>query len=384
MDLVKDGVNLAHRRLYYFQYNIPDKYKPLLRNIQSAPVESQSFQASQVLRNSATLRRPYLQLYTILDQTLSMSEKRHTHTLPLQTPSPQGGRQLKRKRVLQHVTNMVKEREFKKREKDLAAAERTANDLKAKLAASLAAQSSHDEEKRAQRRRLHDDSSRRDAMLKKKRKSLDVKAAQLKRKDEWHDKHAKDLQHDKEEVARLRAEVEKRHQEAQEEIARRKSERSMWEKEVKKQSMELKKRSKELDSREAGMTRKSLELTRRRQELDKQSQRVQDELMEKTRRSLGVSCAVEEAVMKMAQSSLEKLAPKSGDLLTRQQSRCILQLYFEVQLTGKRSVNDAEFLVSQYCESDASDRCDALSLNNECFELVAHGSCALSIVLVEG
>lgn len=50
----------------------------------------------------------------------------------------------------------------------------------------------------------------------------------------------------------------------------------------------------------------------------------------------------------------------------------------------KSSVFDAENLVSQDCETKASDPCNASLFNYECFLLIAYGSCALSAVVLVG
>lgn len=70
-----------------------------------------------------------------------------------------------------------------------------------------------------------------------------------------------------------------------------------------------------LDSREADIIGKSLKFTPRRQEPEKRAHQVQVQLIDKTRRSLGVSCAVEEVL---------KVAPTPRETFNRQQSWCIL------------------------------------------------------------
>lgn len=69
-------------------------------------------------------------------------------------------------------------------------------------------------------------------------------------------------------------------------------------------------------------------------------------LAEETRSSIDVKCAVDKESMETARSSLEKLAPKSGETLTRRQLRCIPELHFE-PLTRQEQVVDTEVLVSQ-------------------------------------
>lgn len=95
--------------------------------------------------------------------------------------------------------------------------------------------------------------------------------------------------------------MKKRRQEAQEEIARRKSELSTWEKEVTKQVTKLNKRTRGLSNCAVNMTVENRDFTRCRQELQKRVQNVQDELIGKTRKSLGICCAVEEELIDMAQ-----------------------------------------------------------------------------------
>lgn len=68
------------------------------------------------------------------------------------------------------------------------------------------------------------------------------------------------------------------------------------------------------------MTLESRELIRCRQGLERRLQEAQDELIEKTHKSLGVKRGVEEKVMEMAQLSLTKLAPGFGESLTQLQS----------------------------------------------------------------
>lgn len=83
-----------------------------------------------------------------------------------------------------------------------------------------------------------------------------------------------------------------------------------------------------------------------------------------------MSCTVGEELMETAQSRLEKLAPRSREVLARQELRYTLQLYLEPLLTRRRSEIDAEILVSQACETRAADRCGAFLLKYECLVLV--------------
>lgn len=81
-------------------------------------------------------------------------------------------------------------------------------------------------------------------------------------------------------------------------------------------------------------------------------------------------------------STLEKvLAARSGEMMIRQQSRCIPKLYSEPLLMSRRSVIDAEILVGLARETKAADGCNTSSLNHDRFVLVWHGSCIRSMVL---
>ena len=279
------------------------------------------------------------------------------------------------------MANMSKERQLKRREAILSTAEARANDTEAKLAANVAVQESIVEEQKARRRKLGIDISRKEQRLKKARRALDARAARLKVKDSNHATHGRKLQELKGEVVRQMAEVDRRGIEAQEDLNRRQSELSTWEEEASKQRTELERRAKDLDTRQAQMTLESQELIRCREELEKRLQEVQDENIEQTRRTLGVTCTLEDELMTTARSSLEKLAPRSGEVLTRQQSRCILQLFFELLLTSRRSEIDAEILVSQARETMAANHSDAFMLNYDCFVPVCSGFYALSIAL---
>lgn len=95
-------------------------------------------------------------------------------------------------------------------------------------------------------------------------------------------------------MAKLRAEAEKCRQEAQEELARRTSELSMWDKHVTNQITELKKRTEELGTRVANTMFQGRQFTCTRQELGKRVQEVQNVLIKESRRSPSVRCAVEE------------------------------------------------------------------------------------------
>lgn len=53
-----------------------------------------------------------------LDWISTISEKRHTHTLPLQAPSPKGGRQRKRKRVLETCLQEARKESERNRNKN--------------------------------------------------------------------------------------------------------------------------------------------------------------------------------------------------------------------------------------------------------------------------
>lgn len=90
----------------------------------------------------------------------------------------------------------------------------------------------------------------------------------------------------------------------------------MRQKEVSKQRTELERRAKELDTRQTQTALDRHELTRCRQELEMRLRGMQDKVTEKTHRNLGVTCTVEEELMETAQSSLGKLAPMSGEILT--------------------------------------------------------------------
>ena len=91
-----------------------------------------------------------------------------------------------------------------------------------------------------------------------------------------------------------------------------------------------------------------------------------------------MTCTLEGELMTTARSSLEKLALRSREVLTRRQSRCILQMYFELLLSRRNEI-DAEILVSQARETMAANHCDAFMLNYGCFVPVCSGFCALSI-----
>lgn len=106
---------------------------------------------------------------------------------------------------------------------------------------------------------------------------------------------------------------------------------------------------------------------------------MQDVLIKETRRSLGLSCAVEEESMEMARLSLEKLGQRSEETLTRE--HFILQLHFKILLTSKRNVVDTKILVTQDCETNAAGRCNALSFNYESFVPVTCAPCTQSTVL---
>lgn len=110
---------------------------------------------------------------------------------------------------------------------------------------------------------------------KKKKRALKALATSMQAMDSEHPKDGQELQDFKEEVARLRAEVDKRRREAHEEIRRRTSDLSMLEKEeVMKQCTEWKKSIKKLDTREAETALESRELSRCREELEKQLRKL--------------------------------------------------------------------------------------------------------------
>lgn len=168
------------------------------------------------------------------------------------------------------------------------------------------------EEQRAQRRRPHDDIPRKEEVSKKERRTSNAMASTRSEiRDGAHARHGRELQGQKEEAARRRAEAEKR-REAQEEIARREGEASAREKRAWKRSTGLKKRTEEVDSHEANMTVERVVSFSRipPRELGKRLEEVQDDPIEETRRSLGVACAVGEEGTEGAQSRLERLAPR--------------------------------------------------------------------------
>lgn len=174
--------------------------------------------------------------------------------------------------------------------------------------------------------------------------------ARLNATDKEQTTHGQELEDLREEVARLSAEVDRHRQGALEEIARRESRLSMRQEEVTKQHTALKRRIKELDIRQAKVALGSRELACCRQKLETQLQKVQHGLIEGTHGSLGIRCTVKEELIETVQSTWEMLAPRAGEILTHQQSRCILQLNIEL-LLAKRNVADTELLVSQDCET---------------------------------
>lgn len=62
--------------------------------------------------------------------------------------------------MLQHVAKNLKEREFRRRERDLKGAEMKFKNLEANPSASVIVQSSNNQQQRAQHRSLHNDISR--------------------------------------------------------------------------------------------------------------------------------------------------------------------------------------------------------------------------------
>lgn len=111
------------------------------------------------------------------------------------------------------------------------------------------------------------------------------------------------------------AKVDERGRETQAETNRRQGEPSAWEEGASKRRAELEKRGKELDTRQAQMTLESRGLVHSRQEVEMRLQGAQDGHIEQTRRGPGVICLLREELMEMAQSRLEKPAPRSGEVL---------------------------------------------------------------------
>lgn len=187
---------------------------------------------------------------------------------------------------MQHVTNVQRERDFKRRGKNLSATETGVDNLGATLPANVTAQSCNIEEQGVQGSGLPRDTSREEAMLKKERRASNARADQSKDKDRPHAMHGQQL-HDLTE-------------EEQEEMAGVKSELTTWEKEAMEQHAELKRRTEVLDTQEAKKALEDRELTRCQQELERRLQKVQDGLIEETRRRLGVTYVVEEELIEMA------------------------------------------------------------------------------------
>lgn len=100
---------------------------------------------------------------------------------------------------------------------------------------------------------------------------------------------------------------------------------------------------------------------------------TQGGLTEQTRRRLGATCTIEEELMEVAQTSLQKLAPISGGHL----DPAVVTMHPVTALDSSRSVNDAEIRVSRGCETKTADRCNAFWFNYECFVLVCYGLCSL-------
>lgn len=77
LNLVKDGVNLAHHLLNCSQHNIHDRKKPFRRTSQGARPKNLRFQIFEA-SGKVKVGQQYLQLYKhILCRTLIMSGERH-------------------------------------------------------------------------------------------------------------------------------------------------------------------------------------------------------------------------------------------------------------------------------------------------------------------
>lgn len=92
-------------------------------------------------------------------------------------------------------------------------------------------------------------------------------------------------------------------------------------------------------------------------------------------------CALNKEVVEEIDGNEFAEAGKTGELLTKQQSRCILMLYFELCQTRRRSITDAENLVSQIRETVSAGCFCAFLLRYECLRWVCTGLPALSTVL---
>lgn len=187
-------------------------------------------------------------------------------------------------------------------------------------------------------------------------------AARLKDKDKEHTTHGKELQDPKQEVARLRADAEKHRPEAQEDIVRRKSGLTTRDEEVIKQRTELKRRTTELDALQRVENRPAAAKSR-----TDSFRKCKVGSSRRLAQKFGATCTAKEELMKMATSSWGKLATRSGEILTRKGSWCILKFDFKALPRNKRNVVDAEVLASQDCEMKAADRFDAFLFHCECF-----------------
>lgn len=98
---------------------------------------------------------------------------------------------------------------------------------------------------------------------------------------------------------------------------------------------------------------------------DKRLRDVKDEHLEQIRIMEAVTCTLREGLVDKERSRVQKLAPRSGEVLARQQPLCILQLYSEFLSMNQRSYRADDSAATQARDAVADDDRNASSLSYE-------------------